>query len=274
MAVREHDEANRFRHQLLLGLTLPMVALSGCTGCFTDEMKLAEIDGLELHADLVSDSVPVPRVMQFRVELYHPNIWETACPVLPAETKVTIDGVTMPEEGGDEGGIRGSQLCEGPHYQLFEQDFPPVSEVTRFVAFDGETSVTAEFANLFARRSVALVSPTDGILRHGEKATVEITPDTDSIEPGLGLEFVEGATLEDCRLEGAKYASVTMPIPTTADGNRLEFEVPAIEFTRGCVCASTVHPKILRCEGVGRCLMSIYNFKPGEEPCVAVTFEP
>lgn len=263
--------AKRPRIHLHLGIALLVFGLSGCTGCLTHEAGLAEIEGLEIHAQLVSDVVPIPRVWQFDVELYHPNLWDTSCPVLPAQTRVTIDGVAMTEWDDSEGVIRGSQNCYGPYYRVFEDELPPVSEVSTFVADDGETTVTAEFANLFARRSVALISHPSGVVHAGDRATLEVTPATDTIGAPYDVVFIEGESLEACSQRDSGDANLQ---EGTIEGNRIDFEIPPLSFTRGCLCLRGVDPKILRCEGVGRCLVSVYNFKPGDEPCVQVSVEP
>jgi hypothetical protein len=262
----------------LASLAIGAMALLPVTGC-SREVGLSDFKDLKLHARLWSD-VPqagAPRTYSFDLDFNHSDRFDTRCPVPPVDTVVKIDGVSLAEERPSERDVDALQECSGVTYKLPEKDFPPASEVDTLVLSDGETTITAEFANAFARRSVALISHPDGVLRSGDRATLELTPATDTFM-AQDVTFWAGDSLEACLQEQAKSPDEgeirAAQATGTVEGNRIQFEVPSMPFTRGCLCADMFVAKTLRCEGAVECSLDLYNFKDEDEPCVMVSVSP
>jgi hypothetical protein len=187
------------------------------------------------------------------------------CATLVSTTTATVDGAPMvPAFLGGWVTIDSHPYCSVPTFvfpgaEVRDHRF---EDLTSIGVSDGDVAIDVDARNLFAVRSIALESPTDGQLIGGQPAVVAWSPPTDRLDPnGVAVYFLPDGGPTGPTGDGVPAFILSGP-DVMVEGNRIAFQVPPMHVGSGTlqIQADAAIP-VERCRGFSRCAVAVYEVR-------------
>src|SRR5262245_11207691 len=198
----------------ILGFSvLPVCSHAGCAS----ETRLADIPSPSVRLFLPES----PGTIQLRVVpgVEHSN-WEGPCKLPAPNARATLNGVSFKR-------LRGTHVGDDFKYdrdcivefEVAVDAIPKQGSGASLQISDDSATWTLEIPAAFAPRSFALVSPTDRIIRRGERVAVRWSPSNDTIDwRGIAFELHRpesrpgtGTMIKNIQVRGEELSFTALP---------------------------------------------------------------
>jgi hypothetical protein len=193
-----------------------VLTMSSHTGC-AKETRLADIPRPSLSLFLPEP----PGTVQLRVlpDEKHINL-EGPCNLLAPNARATLNGVSLKRLRGKHVGddLRYDRDCI-VEFEVAVDAIPKKGTGASLQISDDSATWTLEIPTAFAPRSIALVSPTDRVIRRGERVVVRWSPSNDRMDwRGIAFELLRpdsrpgtGTMVKNVEVRGEELSFTPLP---------------------------------------------------------------